>query len=303
MKHLSSDRVHSRWDRNLDPVLTIAEGETVLIETRDTSDNQIHPGFTMEDVGRVDTDRIHPLTGPIYIEGAEPGDTLEIAIGEITPADTGFNIVPPGGKNFGFLSEKPYHGSVRFMDIDTAKGVVKFSDAIQIPLHPFMGVMGVAPRDGGPLRTLTPGAHGGNLDLQELKAGAKLYLPVFVRGALFSTGDCHAAQGDGEVTGAAVECAGKAALTFDLIKGTNETFPRAETPTHYISLGFEEDLTSAARKATERMIAFIAREKDITESAAYSLCSTAGDVCITQVVNGIMGAHVMMPKAIFLQGR
>jgi acetamidase/formamidase len=187
------------------------------------------------------------------------------------------------------------------MDIDTKKGMVKFLDDIQIPLNPFLGVMGVAPRDKGAIRTLTPGAHGGNLDLKELEKGAKLYLPVFVRGALFSAGDCHAAQGDGEVTGAAVECAGKAALTFNLIKGTNENFPRAETATHYITLGFEEDLTAAARKATERMIDFIAREKNVTESEAYSLCSVAADVSITQVVNGIMGAHVMMPKAIFLR--
>jgi acetamidase/formamidase len=301
MKYLSSDRVHARWNKDLEPLLTIAEGETVLIETRDTSDNQIHPSFTMEDVGKVDTDRIHPLTGPLYIEGAEPGDTLEIVIGKITTADTGFNIVPPGGKHFGFLPEKSYEASIRFMEIDNNNEMVKFADAIQIPLNPFLGVMGVAPRDTGEMRTLTPGAHGGNLDLKELTAGAKLYLPVFVRGALFSAGDCHAAQGDGEVTGAAVECAGKAELTFNLIKGTNEHFPRAETATHFITLGFEEDLTAAARKATERMIDFIAKEEKVTESEAYSLCSVAADVSITQVVNGIMGAHVMMPKAIFLR--
>jgi len=300
MIHLSSDKVHSRWNKDLEPVLTVSAGDTVSIEARDTSDNQIHPGFTMDDLGEVDTDRIHPLTGPIYIEGAEPGDTLVISIGTITPASWGFNIVPPGGKNFGFLSEKPYEASIRFMDIDNNKGIVKFSDSIQLPLSPFLGVMGVAPRDKGEIRTLTPGEHGGNLDLKELGTGTKLYLPVFVNGALFSTGDCHAIQGDGEVTGAAVECAGKAVLTFSLIKGTNETFPRAETATHYITLGFEEELTAAARNATERMINFISKEKNITESEAYSLCSIAADVRITQVVNGIMGAHVMMPKAIFL---
>ena len=207
MIHLSSDKVHSRWNKDLEPVLTVSAGDTVSIEARDTSDNQIHPGFTMDDLGEIDTDRIHPLT---------------------------------------------------------------------------------------------PGEHGGNLDLKELGTGTKLYLPVFVNGALFSTGDCHAIQGDGEVTGAAVECAGKAVLTFALIKGTNETFPRAETATHYITLGFEEELTAAARNATERMINFISKEKNITESEAYSLCSIAADVRITQVVNGIMGAHVMMPKAIFL---
>lgn len=301
MKHLSSDKVHSRWNKELKPVLTISSGETVSIETRDTSDNQIHPGFTMKDIGEVDTDRIHPLTGPIYIEGAEPGDTLEISIGTITPASWGFNIVPPGGKNFGFLSEKPYEASIKFMDIDNSTGIVKFSDSIQIPLNPFLGVMGVAPCDKGEIRTLTPGAHGGNLDLKELRAGTTLYLPVFVTGALFSAGDCHATQGDGEVTGAALECAGKAVLNFTLIKGTNETFPRAETATHYITLGFDEDLTAAARMATARMVDFISKEKTVTESEAYSLCSIAADVRITQVVNGIMGAHVMMPKAIFLR--
>jgi len=300
MKYLSSEKVHSRWNRDLDPVLTISEGETVLIETRDTSDNQINLGFTMEDVGKVDTDRIHPLTGPIHIAGAEPGDTLEISIEKITAAGMGFNIVPPGGKNFGFLSEKPYEASIRFMDIDNSNGIVKFSDSIHIPLNPFLGVMGVAPHDKGEIRTLTPGAHGGNLDLKALTAGTKLYLPVFVNGALFSAGDCHATQGDGEVTGAAVECAGKAELTFNLIKRTAENFPRAETATHYITMGFEEDLTAAARKATERMIDFISKEKNITESEAYSLCSVAADVRITQVVNDIMGAHVMMPKSIFL---
>ena len=300
MKYLSSDKVHSRWNNDLKPVLTISAGDTVSIETRDTSDNQIHPGFTMGDVGKVDTDRIHPLTGPIYIEGAEPGDTLVISIGTITPAHWGFNIVPPGGKGFGFLSEKSYEASIRFMDIDNTKGIVKFSESIQIPLNPFLGVMGVAPRNKGEIRTLTPGAHGGNLDLKELKEGTQLFLPVFVKGALFSAGDCHATQGDGEITGAAVECAGKAVLTFSVIKGTNETFPRAETATHYVTLGFEEDLTDAAKKATERMVDFISREKNVTESEAYSLCSIAADVRITQVVNGIMGAHVMMPKTIFL---
>jgi acetamidase/formamidase len=301
MKHLSSDKVHSRWNNDLKPVLTISAGDTVSIETRDTSDNQIHPGFTMQYVGKVDTDRIHPLTGPIYIEGAEPGDTLVISIGTITPAHWGFNIVPPGGKGFGFLSEQFYEAAIRFMDIDTNQGIVIFSNSIQIPLNPFLGVMGVAPRNKGEIRTLTPGAHGGNLDLKELKEGTKLFLPVFVNGALFSAGDCHATQGDGEVTGAAVECAGKAVLTFAVIKGTNETFPRAETAAHYITLGFEKDLTDAARKATERMVDFISREKNVTESEAYSLCSIAADVRITQVVNGIMGAHVMMPKTIFLK--
>jgi len=300
MKHLSSDKVHSRWNNDLKPVLTISAGDTVSIETRDTSDNQIHPGFTMQDVGKVDTDRIHPLTGPIYVKGAEPGDTLVISIGTITPAHWGFNIVPPGGKGFGFLSEKSYEASIRFMDIDNTKGIVKFSESIQIPLNPFLGVMGVAPRNKGEIRTLTPGAHGGNLDLKELREGTQLFLPVFVNGALFSAGDCHATQGDGEITGAAVECAGKAVLTFSVSKGANETFPRAETATHYITLGFEEDLTDAARKATERMVDFISREKNVTESEAYSLCSIAADVRITQVVNGIMGAHVMMPKTIFL---
>ena len=301
MKHLSSEKVHSRWNRDLDPVLAIAIGETVLIETRDTSDNQIYPGFKVEDVEKVDTDRIHPLTGPICVEGAEPADTLEILIGKITPASEGFNVVPSGGKNFGFLPEKPFEYSIRFMDIDNRNAIVKFSDSIHIPLTPFLGVMGVAPHAKGEIRTLTPGAHGGNLDLAELRTGAKLYLPVFVEGALFSAGDCHAAQGDGEVTGAAVECAAKAELTFNLIKGTNEKFPRAETLSHYITLGFEQDLTAAARKATERMVDFISKEKNITQSEAYSLCSITADVRITQVVNGIMGAHVMMPKAIFLK--
>lgn len=301
MKHLSSDKVHSRWNRDLDPVLAISEGETVLIETRDTSDSQIHPGFTMEEVTRIDTERIHPLTGPLYIEGAEVGDTLEISIGEITTASEGFNIVPPGEKGFGFMAEQLYEASIRFMDIDRENGVVKFSDTIHTPLRPFMGVMGVAPQEKGEFRTLMPGPHGGNLDLAELRKGAKLYLPVFVKGALFSAGDCHAAQGDGEVTGAAVECAAKAELTFNLIKGTKENFPRAETFSHYVTLGFEQDLTTATRKATERMINFISKEKNITRSEAYSLCSIAADLRITQVVNGIMGAHVMMPKTIFLR--
>jgi acetamidase/formamidase len=300
MKYLSSDKVHSRWDRDLDPVFTISIGETVLMETRDTSDNQIYPGFTMKDVARIDTERIHPLTGPLYIEGAEAGDTLEISIGEITTASEGFTIVPPGEKGFGFMAEKLYEDSIRLMDIDRENGFVKFSDTIHIPLRPFLGVMGVAPQEKGEFRTIMPGPHGGNLDLAELRTGAKLYLPVFVKGALFSAGDCHATQGDGEVTGAAVECAGKAELTFNLIKEHANKFPRAETATHYITMGFEEDLATAARKATERMIDFISKVKNITESEAYSLCSVAADVRITQVVNGIMGAHVMMPKSIFL---
>jgi acetamidase/formamidase len=160
--------------------------------------------------------------------------------------------------------------------------------------------MGVAPREKGELRTLTPGPHGGNLDLAELTSGARLYLPVFVKGALFSAGDCHAAQGDGEVTGSAIECAGKATLTFNLIKETKQDFPRAETPSHYITLAFEQDLDGASRKALQRMIEFLSREKGLSEVEAYSLCSVTADLRITQVVNAIMGTHVMLPKTIFV---
>jgi acetamidase/formamidase len=300
MTHLSSEKVHARWNRDLEPILTIPPGETVTIEMRDASDNQVYPGFNIEDAERIDPDRTHPLTGPICIEGAEPGDTLEVAIGEIVPDSKGYNVVPPGRIKMGFLPDRFEKPSLRFMDIDHEKEVVKFSDSIHIPLTPFLGVMGVAPREEGAFRTLMPGPHGGNLDLAELTSGATLYLPVFVEGALFSAGDCHAVQGDGEVTGAAVECAGRAELTFNLIKGTQESFPRAETPSHYITLGFEQDLNAAARKALERMIEFISKEKELSESEVYSLCSATAHVRITQVVNGIMGAHVMMPKGIFL---
>jgi len=299
MKHLSSKHVHYRWNREIDPAMTISPGETVVIETRDTADNQISPGDTVQSIAQVDTDRIHPLTGPLFIEDAEPGDTLAVSIEKITPANWGFNVVPPGKKDFGFMWEKAYEPTLLSMDIDSIKGIAIFSDSIHIPLKPFLGVMGVAPQEKGEFRTFTPGAHGGNMDLAELQEGSELFLPVFVRGALFSAGDMHACQGDGEVTGAGLECAGTAQLTFTLMKQTDDKFPRAETSSHYITLGFHRDITGAAKDALDKMIYFISKTKNITETEAYSLCSIAADLRITQVVNGIVGSHVLMPKNIF----
>jgi acetamidase/formamidase len=241
----------------------------------------------------------HILTGPIYVEGAQPGDVLEVNVLSIDLAlDYGYN-----GCN-GFLPDNCDKSlPAKLIHLDRKKMTAEFLPGIVIPLRPFFGSMGVAPAaDAGRVSSNPPGRHAGNLDNRELVAGSTLYIPVFVPGALFEIGDGHAAQGDGEVDQTAIETSLRGRLRLTVRKDMKVAWPRAETPTDYISMATDPDLTVATRGAIQEMIDFLVAEKHLTQHQAYQLVSIAGNVAVTQLVDKPNhGVHVRLPKSIFKQ--
>jgi acetamidase/formamidase len=240
----------------------------------------------------------HILTGPVYVEGAEPGDVLEVKIlSIILPIDYGYN----GCK--GFLPENCEPDTpIKILNLDRSRMTTEFAPGIVLPLHPFFGSMGVAPApELGRVSSNPPGRHAGNLDNRELVAGTTLYIPVFTRGALFEIGDGHAAQGDGEVDQTAIETSLRGRLQLTVRKDMKLTWPRAETPTDYISMATDPDLTVATKAAIQEMIDFVAVQRRLTKHQAYQLVSLAGNVAVTQLVDKPnYGVHVRMPKSIFV---
>lgn len=241
----------------------------------------------------------HMLVGPIAIEGAEPGDSIEIRILDVRPRiPYGAVSMAPGRGGLPDLVPRPMNQLVRF---DFTRDVAIFEEGVEVPLRPFMGVMGLQPADSEkpPRRSSAPGVFGGNLDLKELSTGAILRLPVFQKGGLFYTGDSHAAQGDGEVTITAVETANSCILQFILHKGVTLKNPRAETPTHFIGIGLDPDLDNAMRQAITETIDYLAEINGYDFSKAFMLSSIGVDFRVTQVVDGTLGIHSMIPKSIF----
>jgi acetamidase/formamidase len=240
----------------------------------------------------------HILNGPIFIEGAAPGDVLEVRILEIKPAiDYAYNAFRPGA---GFLTDDYKDPQMKIIPLDRERGVARFSERIEIPLAPFFGSMGVAPpAASGRISSGPPGIHAGNLDNKRLVAGTRLFTPVYAEGALFQVGDGHAGQGNGEVTITALETSLTGRLQFILHKNNGLKMPRAETPTHYIAMGLSEDLTEATKMAVRETIDFLVREKGMTREDAYMLASVAVDFEITQLVDGTKGVHGMIPKSLF----
>ncbi len=243
----------------------------------------------------------HILTGPIYVEGAEPGDVLEVQIQKIDLAiPYAYNGFRPGA---GFLPEDFGQASrTTIIPLDRKRMVADFAPGIRVPLHPFFGSMGVAPPDSlGRVSSAPPSIYAGNLDNKELVAGTTLYIPVFVPGALLEIGDGHAGQGNGEVDITALETSLVGTFKLVVRKDLHLTWPRAETPTHWITMGMDKDLVTATKTAVRQAIDFLATEKHLSREDAYQLTSVAGDVDITQLVDGNVGVHVMIPKAIFTQ--
>ena len=300
------------YDAASKPVLTIRPGDTVVFHTLLTNsptglERAGVPKDQVEPALREVFDKVpasergpggHILTGPVFIEGAEPGDTLEIRIRKIELAmPYAYNSFRYGA---GLLTEEFQHAHMKIIPLDRQAMVAHFAPGVTIPLHPFFGSMGVAPDPAlGRYDSTPPTMIGGNMDNKELVAGTTLFLPVFNRGALFEIGDGHAGQGNGEVDVTALETSLVGTLEFQLIKGTKQTYPRAETPTHYIAMGFDDDLAVATRKAVREMVDFLVATKGLSRDEAYMLVSVAGDVDITEVVDRNKGVHVMMPKAIF----
>jgi acetamidase/formamidase len=237
----------------------------------------------------------HILTGPVYVEGGEPGDALEVRILSI-------DLAIPYGYNgcSGFLRENCKPNGTKIIPLDRKTMTAQFAPGIVIPLKPFFGSMGVAPpASAGRVSSTPPGIHAGNLDNRELVAGTTLFIPVHVAGALFEVGDGHAAQGDGEVDQTAIETSLRGRLQLVVHKGMTLAWPRAETPTDYISMGTDEDLTKATKIAIQEMIDFLAATRGLDKHEAYQLTSVAGHVVITQLVDQKVGVHVKMPKEIF----
>jgi acetamidase/formamidase len=241
----------------------------------------------------------HVLTGPVYIEDAEPGDVLEIKINSIElPIDYGYNAI---GQN-GFLSDEIFERKMKIIKLDRGKMLGHFADGIEIPLHPFFGSMGVAPpKEAGKWNSAPPWIHGGNLDNKDLVAGASIFIPVHIKGALFEIGDGHAAQGNGEVDITAIETSLIGNLQFIVHKGKTISWPRAETATHIITMGCDRDLNAATHIAVREMIKYLMEEKKLSQADAYMLCSVAADVNITELVDGNVGVHVLLPKTIFVK--
>jgi acetamidase/formamidase len=298
------------YDASVKPVLRVASGDTVRVETMIARGLQrLRAAGVKEDeipeslklVERTITERgpgAHPMTGPIFVEGAEPGDTLEVKI-------LGFEFLHPYGVS-GFIpgggtlpDEFPYVGFhlVRF---DPRAGTATFAPGITLKLAPFFGSIGVAPHPlVGRISSGPPGPHAGNLDNKDLVAGSTLYVPVHVSGALLSIGDGHAMQGDGEATGTALETSLRGTVQVTVRKGPRLTWPRAETPTHYIAMGLHTDLDEAAKLALREMIGFLVAEKNMKRDEAYILCSVAADFHVTQLVDGTKGVHATLAKSIF----
>jgi acetamidase/formamidase len=292
------------------PVLRIKSGEYVRVHTLLTSNPErlesagLPPDQVEKELRDVQAvkDRGpggHVLTGPIFIEEADAGDILEVKINSIDLAiPYGYNAI---GQN-GFLSDEIFDRKMQIIKLDKEKMTGHFAEGIEIPLRPFFGSMGVAPpKEVGKWNSAPPWIHAGNLDNKELVAGTTLYIPVHVKGALFEIGDGHAAQGNGEVDITAIETSLKGTLQFIVHKGKSLKWPRAETQTHIIAMGCDRDLNVATHVAVREMIKYLMDEKKLSQADAYMLCSVAVDVNITQLVDGNVGVHAMLPKSIFVK--
>jgi len=308
---LTPERVHwGYYDSSVQPVLRIGSGDRVRVETllagglqrlrlAGAAESEIPESLKAVELGVTERGPgPHPMTGPIFVEGAEPGDVLEIRILDIEFLHPfGVVLFSPGG---GTIPEDFPHAYFRMLRWQPGADRAEFTPGVSLTLAPFFGSIGVAPPPiAGRISSRPPGWHGGNLDNKDLVAGSTLYLPVHVPGALLSVGDGHGMQGDGEVTGTALETSLRGTLEVHVRKGQRLGWPRAETPTHYISMGLHEDLDEATRLATREMIDFLVAEKGLSRDDAYALCSLAVDLHVTQFVDLTKGVHATLAKSIF----
>ena len=297
------------FDASLKPVLQVNSGDLIRLETstgnpryfeklgvpKDKIPNELYTEFAgVDNDGRGD----HTLDGPIYINGAEPGDMIEVRIRSVEAR------LPIAAQSFvpnrGLLAEDFPYARDRVLFIDLEKKTIDYGNGITVPVRPFWGVIGVAPPAAmGRVNSGPPNVFGGNMDNRDLGAGSTVFLPVHVSGALLSIGDGHAAQGEGEVCLSAVETSLKGEIQVILHKDTPIKWPRAETATHYMTMGLHTDLNEAAKIATREMLDFIVQAKGLNRDDAYMLLSAAMDLIVTQAVDGTRGIHAMLPKSIF----
>ena len=304
--HLDDTQPHPFWDNSLPPRVRIQPGDSVVFETLEASAGQIFPGCSSEAAGALDFSLIHPLTGPVYVEGAEPGDALVVDVISIKHKGWGWNAVIPGFGLLGGDFAEPYVHHYKL-----GETTCEFRPDIQIPYEPFCGVMGVGPREAGRFTTIPPRENAGNIDIRHLFPGTKVFFPVLVPGALFSCGDCHSAQGDGEVNGTGIETMMSVTLTFNLQKGANIPELRFITPAgekltvadvggYFVVTAHGPDLFKDSQQAIRYMIDYLSSEYNMTREQAYCLCGAAVDLKISEIVDGpnwIVSAY--LPLSIF----
>jgi len=308
--HLDDTQPHAFWDNSHPPRVRIQPGDKVVFETLEASANQVKPDSPHEVVAKLDFGVIHPLTGPVYVEGAEPGDGLGVEVVSLKHKGWGWNSVIPG---FGLLADDFPDAYLHHYKLTGNRCI--FRDDIIIPYEPFCGVMGVALKEPGRLNTIPPRANAGNIDIRHLTPGARVLFPVFVPGALFSCGDCHSAQGDGEVNGTGIETPMTVTLRFHLTKGANLPELRFITPPgkkltladeggYFVTTAHGPDLFKDAQQAVRYMIGHLASEHNMTREQAYCLCGAAVDLKISEIVdapNWIVSAY--LPLGIFVKPR
>ena len=294
---LTSDQTHNKFSSTIDPVLTVSSGAIIEAYTEEASDQQLTLTSTEEDLMGISFDPIHPLTGPVYVEEAQPGDMLAVTLHEIEVGEWGWNAIFPG---FGYLVDEFQDPKLKTFSISPENKVIEFASGISIPLNPFPGVMGVAPATDSLLSTIPPRANGGNMDNPYLTAGTTVYFPVFVEGALFSIGDAHAVQGLGEVCGTAIEAPMRIVYEIELIKGRSIPEPQYETESYYAVTAYGSTLDVAAKKATSYMIDHLVEQQGQSREDAYMICSLVGNLHIAEVVDVphvLVAMHI--PKEIF----
>jgi acetamidase/formamidase len=303
------------------PKLTVNSGDVVAIETMMHSHNKIQPGTTMEEIVALRKANPgggpHSVTGPIWVNGAEPGDVMEIRIVKIVPKAFATNFNLPGKEfpTIGALASEMPDGFVKYFYLDWEKRQAEFKPGIVVDLQPFPGTLAVgidpkdpSPRKGGatdsmaPVSTLRPWKNGSNMDINEVQEGATIFIPIFLKGGLIWTGDSHCRQGNGEVNLTALECAYREIVIQPIVrKDMKLEWPRIETRTHWITTGFDEDLNKAMVNATREAVDFLAAQKmvPLTRYEAYSLVSMVGDCRVSQIVDVRKGVHCMIPKSVF----
>ena len=304
--HVERDRSHLAWDPAIPAIASVPSGSIVTFDCLDASGGQITAASNLEDLARLDESQVDQVNGPVAVDGAEPGDALQIDLLEFRPADWGWTASIPG---FGLLAEEFAEPALRITRLPEVGARAEFLPGIRVPVIPFCGEVGVAPPDG-PRSTIPPDVHGGNMDTRHLTAGATLFLPVFHDGGRLSVGDGHAAQGDGEVCGTAIETPMHVTLRLTVRKDLHLTAPEfltapgaaADRPVgrRYATEGSGPDLRVAAQDATRRMIDWLGREHGLSPIDAYLLCSVAVDLRISEIVdmpNVIVTAHC--PLSIF----
>ncbi|MGZ4297923.1 MAG: acetamidase/formamidase family protein [Solirubrobacteraceae bacterium] len=295
------------WDNAAAPVLEIESGEVVQLECADASGGQLGAQSTAEDVKNLDLSRVNPVTGPVYVKTAQPGDVLQIEILELTPKNWGWTAIIPG---FGLLADEYPDPWLNISQVDPATGSVQFADGITLPFQPFPGTIGLAPAEPGQHSVVPPSKWGGNMDIKHLRPGTTLYLPVAVPGALFSVGDTHAAMGDGEVCGTAVETAMDITVRLSVRTDISARYPQYSIPagppaattqtSYHVCTGIGPDLMEATREATRALVDHIAERYGRSRQEAYAIASVAADLRNHEVVdvpNWVVGAF--LPEAIF----